>query len=59
MLLFNLVQLTELIGLNPQIIITGRPKVVLSLRFHLFDVRCCTNFVIILTPLCVQIYVIQ
>ena len=31
-------------GLSPPIIITDRPKAVLSLRFHLFYVRCCSVF---------------
>ena len=28
-------------GLTSLVIITGRPKTVLSLLFHLFYVRCC------------------
>ena len=36
-------------GLNPLVIVTGRPKAVLLLRFHLFYVWCfsifkCFNF---------------
>ena len=31
-------------GLNPPVIVTGRPKAVLSLRFHLFYVLCCSIF---------------
>ena len=31
-------------GLNPSVIITDRPKAVLSLRFHLFYVPCCSIF---------------
>ena len=31
-------------GLSPPVIITDRPKAVLSLRFHLFYVRCCSVF---------------
>ena len=31
-------------GLSPPVIITGRSKAVLSLRFHLFYVRCCSVF---------------
>ena len=31
-------------GLIPPVIITDRPKAVLSLRFHLLHVRCCSVF---------------
>ena len=31
-------------GLSSPVIITDRPKAVLSLRFHLFYVRCCSGF---------------
>ena len=31
-------------GLNPPVIMSGRPKAVLSLMFHLFYVRCCSMF---------------
>ena len=31
-------------GLRPPAIITDRPNAVLSLRFHLFYVRCCSVF---------------
>ena len=31
-------------GLSLQVIITDRPKTVISLRFYLFYVRCCSIF---------------
>ena len=31
-------------GLNPPVIVTCRPKAVLSLRFYLFYVWCCSVF---------------
>ena len=31
-------------GLSPPVIITDRPKAVLSLRFHFFYVWCCSVF---------------
>ena len=31
-------------GLNPPVIVTGCPKAILSLGFHLFYVWCCSIF---------------
>ena len=43
---------------KPQVFVTGRPKAVLSLQFHLFYVRCCSSIkrlnVLIVTLVCVQ-----
>ena len=36
--------MTRKTGLNPIVIVTGHPKAVLSLRFHLFYVWCCSIF---------------
>ena len=44
-------------GLSHPVIITDRLKAILSLRFHLFYVRCCSIFkYLILTLLCVQLF---
>ena len=44
-------------GLNPPVVITGRLKAVLSLRFHLFMFGAVQFLnVLILTSLCVQLF---
>ena len=44
-------------GLSPPLIITDCPKVVLSLRFHLFYVWCCSVFKFFnFTLLCVLLF---